>query len=141
MKRILLLFSILLLFTSCVTNYYTVYTDEDAYFQKSINNEYQTVFVPSGTAVYLNSSYQRRGYKKIKYRGKYYWTSGFKYSYSPTNYNSSSYSNSSSNYTPRSTSSYYNSSSSSGKTVNVKGYYRKNGTYVKPHTRSAPRRR
>lgn len=25
--------------------------------------------------------------------------------------------------------------------VSVKGYYRKNGTYVKPHTRSAPRRR
>lgn len=28
-----------------------------------------------------------------------------------------------------------------GGTVNVKGYYRKNGTYVKPHTRSAPTRR
>jgi hypothetical protein len=31
-------------------------------------------------------------------------------------------------------------SSSSGETVNVKGYYRKDGTYVRPHTRSAPRR-
>jgi hypothetical protein len=31
--------------------------------------------------------------------------------------------------------------STSGKTVQVKGYYRKNGTYVKPHTRSAPKRR
>jgi hypothetical protein len=31
-------------------------------------------------------------------------------------------------------------SGSSG-TVNVKGYYRKNGTYVSPHTRSAPSRR
>lgn len=29
---------------------------------------------------------------------------------------------------------------SSGGTVNVKGYYRKDGTYVRPHTRSAPRR-
>lgn len=27
------------------------------------------------------------------------------------------------------------------KTVNVRGYYRKDGTYVRPHTRSAPRRR
>jgi hypothetical protein len=26
------------------------------------------------------------------------------------------------------------------KTVRVKGYYRKNGTYVRPHTRSKPRR-
>ena len=33
------------------------------------------------------------------------------------------------------------SSSSSGGTVHVKGYYRKNGTYVRPHTRSAPKRK
>ena len=32
-------------------------------------------------------------------------------------------------------------SSSGGGTVHVRGYYRKNGTYVSPHTRSAPRRR
>ena len=30
------------------------------------------------------------------------------------------------------------SSSSAGKDVQVKGYYRKDGTYVRPHTRSAP---
>jgi len=30
---------------------------------------------------------------------------------------------------------------SGGGTVNVKGYYRKNGTYVSPHTRNAPSRR
>ena len=30
------------------------------------------------------------------------------------------------------------SNSNSGSSVNVKGYYRKNGTYVKPHTRSNP---
>lgn len=134
MKRILLLFSIVLLFTSCVTNYYTVYTNEDTYFQKSKNNEYETVLIPSGTPVYLNSSYNSKGYKKIKYRGNYYWSSGFNYSYTTPSYNSSSYYSS-----PRSSS--YSSSSSSGGTVNVKGYYRKNGTYVKPHTRSAPRRR
>lgn len=34
-----------------------------------------------------------------------------------------------------------NSGSGSGGSVNVKGYYRKNGTYVKPHTRSASRKR
>ncbi|MGB5105567.1 MAG: thermonuclease family protein [Candidatus Zixiibacteriota bacterium] len=32
-------------------------------------------------------------------------------------------------------------SSSSEKTVKVKGYFRKDGTYVKPHTRSKPRRK
>lgn len=31
--------------------------------------------------------------------------------------------------------------SNSGGTVQVKGYYRKDGTYVRPHTRRAPRRR
>jgi hypothetical protein len=30
---------------------------------------------------------------------------------------------------------------STGGTVQVRGYYRKDGTYVRPHTRSAPRRR
>lgn len=30
-------------------------------------------------------------------------------------------------------------SNNSGGRVQVKGYYRKNGTYVKPYTRSAPR--
>lgn len=30
---------------------------------------------------------------------------------------------------------------SSGGSVTVRGYYRKDGTYVRPHTRSAPRRR
>jgi hypothetical protein len=30
---------------------------------------------------------------------------------------------------------------SPARTVNVRGYYRKDGTYVRPHTRSAPRRR
>ncbi|MBE5321493.1 hypothetical protein IM793_20185 [Pedobacter sp. MR2016-19] len=39
--------------------------------------------------------------------------------------------------TPRSTT---KSTGSSGGTVHVKGYTRKDGTYVKPHTRSAPRR-
>lgn len=32
-------------------------------------------------------------------------------------------------------------STSSGGTVNVKGYYRKDGTYVQPHTRRAPRKK
>lgn len=36
---------------------------------------------------------------------------------------------------PKNTNSY---NSSSGGSVNVKGYYRKNGTYVRPYTRSSP---
>ena len=33
----------------------------------------------------------------------------------------------------------YKPSSNTGGRVSVKGYYRKNGTYVKPYTRSAPK--
>lgn len=33
------------------------------------------------------------------------------------------------------------SPSATGGPVNVRGYYRKDGTYVRPHTRNAPRRR
>jgi hypothetical protein len=33
----------------------------------------------------------------------------------------------------------YSTGSGSGGSVNVKGYYRKDGTYVKPHTRSTPK--
>jgi len=35
----------------------------------------------------------------------------------------------------------YSPNSFAPKTIHVKGYYRKDGTYVRPHTRSAPRRR
>ncbi len=51
--------------------------------------------------------------------------------------------NTSSVYSPRSNSSYSNSySDSTGrqKTVHVRGYYRKDGTYVNSHLRSAPKR-
>lgn len=34
-----------------------------------------------------------------------------------------------------------NYSTGAGGSVHVKGYYRKDGTYVKPHTRSAPKKR
>lgn len=50
---------------------------------------------------------------------------------------SSSYSSPSSNYS----SSTYTPSYSSSKTVHVRGYTRKDGTYVRPHTRSSPKRR
>jgi len=46
-----------------------------------------------------------------------------------------------SSYTSKTSSSKSSSSSSSGGTVYVKGYNRKDGTYVSPHTRSAPKRK
>lgn len=46
-----------------------------------------------------------------------------------------------SSYTAKTSLAKSSSGSSSGGTVYVKGYYRKDGTYVSPHTRSAPKRR
>lgn len=43
--------------------------------------------------------------------------------------------------TSSSQSSYSPPARSTGGSVQVKGYYRKDGTYVRPHTRSAPKRR
>jgi endonuclease YncB( thermonuclease family) len=43
--------------------------------------------------------------------------------------------------TPSATTSTDTSPTNSGGTVHVKGYYRKDGTYVRPHTRRAPRRK
>jgi hypothetical protein len=44
-------------------------------------------------------------------------------------------------HTPTTSSSTNTSKSSPGSEVQVKGYYRKDGTYVKPHTRGAPKRK
>lgn len=46
----------------------------------------------------------------------------------------------SSSSTPRPTTPTPSASGSSGRTVHVKGYYRKDGTYVQPHTRRPPSR-
>ncbi|WP_353166774.1 hypothetical protein [Empedobacter brevis] len=98
--------------------------------------------IPSETTVYLTNQNKKNlivTYKNRKWKTQKKYFSSFvsknnyqdvkKYNYSNSN---------SSNYNSYKSSS---SQSSSSGTVNVKGYYRKNGTYVKPHTRSAPSRR
>lgn len=116
-------------------NYYTVLLTEDTNVYKNDNDRAVVVTIPKDTQVYLSNKANKKNYKKIKW-GEYL---GWAYNPSYSSYSS---------YIPLKTSNsstgYYNSSSSSkgsGGTVNVKGYYRKNGTYVSPHTRSAPRRR
>ncbi len=117
---------------SCVTNYYTVVLEEDTplYASTSQNSSIKTN-IPKGTTVYINSRVKanHRKIKWLKYNG---WGYNTNYRGSISNYSRSSYN---SNRIPK-----YNSRSNSG-TVHVKGYYRKDGTYVKPHTRSAPKRK
>ena len=121
-----------------------MYVDDDIIlYSKPDEESTEVVLIPSGSTVYVNSSREKHSYREFRY-GKYKgWTKSKRYVYgkqgwtkklygSSYNTNSasvSSNSSTSSNYTP------------SGGTVQVKGYYRKDGTYVRPHTRSAPRRR
>jgi starvation-inducible outer membrane lipoprotein len=146
-KKLLLIF-IYFLFTSCVTNYYSVNIGEDTPIYESNNeNSKQVVVIPKGYSVYVSSSTKK--YKRIKLNNYKGWAVNPVYC-SQTNYNSSSSSSTntsnSSSKPAKSTSTssnYYNSSSksSSGGTVHVKAYTRKDGTYVKAHTRSAPKRK
>ena len=130
MRKVSLLLMLAYLTTSCV-NYYNVTVNADTVLYSSGNDESSVVYsVPSGSSVYIKGKKSKK-YRKIKY-GNY---AGWAYypNYTATSHYSSRYSSSSSSST-RSSSNY----SSPGKTVNVKGYYRKNGTYVRPHTRSSP---
>ena len=112
-------------------NYYNVTVNADTVLYSSGNDASSVVYrVPSGSSVYIKEKKSKK-YRKIKY-GNY---AGWAYypNYTASSQYSSRYSSSSSS-SSRSSSNY----SSPGKTVNVKGYYRKNGTYVRPHTRSSP---
>ncbi|ASK32144.1 hypothetical protein CEY12_19465 [Chryseobacterium sp. T16E-39] len=119
---------------SCSTNYYTVLLSEDAKMYSSTDSSNIVTLIPKDTQVFVSSKINKRNYRKIKW-GNY---SGWAYNPVYTSYG---------NYTPlktttsSSTYNYNSNSSTSGGTVSVKGYTRKDGTYVRPHTRSSPSRR
>lgn len=133
MKKSLLYLVLLLSVISC-TNYYTVRLQEDTPLYSSSKGETSVTIIPKDTEVFLSSKAHKKNYSKLKWGNYYGWVNKPNY----TTYGS--YSKTSS-YSPRPSSSSYGSRSSSGGSVQVKGYTRKDGTYVKPHTRSAPRRR
>lgn len=135
MKKSLLYFLLLFSVISC-TNYYTVILQEDTPIYSDSNTENSITTIPKETQVFISLKPNKKNYRKIKWGSYYGWTNNSNYlthsTYSKTTPYSSTTVKSSSNY---------RSSSSSGGSVHVKGYTRKDGTYVKPHTRSAPRRR
>lgn len=92
--------------------------------------------VPQGTQVYISPRGKSK-YSKVKWKKYKGWVPYTSYAISNPKGKSQS-----SSQTTNSTSQYKSvPASSSGGSVQVKGYYRKNGTYVRPHTRNAPRRR
>lgn len=139
MNRILLiaLFTITTL-TSCVVYQMQEYVSTESITILS-GNTYD--IIQPGTVVYLNSEKNKDDliiyYKNKKWRAPKTYTSSFvtKNEYYKLKNNTNSYSTSNYNsYTPT-------PSTSNGGSVSIKGYYRKDGTYVKPHTRRAPSRR
>lgn len=133
MKKITTLLFLILL-SSCTTNYYYVTVNEDTpLFKTKEAVGTPEIIIPANTQVFINGD--GATYRQIKYRKRKLWAINPNYT-SGSNYqnNSVGRTSSSGNYSsPPST--------SSGKTVQVKGYTRKDGTYVRPHTRSAPRRK
>lgn len=134
MKKSLLYLVLLLSVISC-TNYYTVRLQEDTPLYSSNEGETSVTIIPKDTEVFLSSKANKKNYSKLKWGNYYGWVNKPSY----TMYGN--YSKTSSYSTPRPLSSSYSPRSSSGGSVQVKGYTRKDGTYVRPHTRSAPRRR
>jgi hypothetical protein len=125
-----------------------MYADEDiVLYSKPNEGSNEVIVIPAGSSIYVNSSIEKNDYREFRY-GRYKgWTRSSKYVYGKKGwtkklYGTASVSNSTIDSTYRR--SYYTPSSTytpSRGTVQVKGYYRKDGTYVRPHTRSAPRRR
>lgn len=151
MHRIVPLFLLLALtLASCTTKYYLVVSKtETPIYDAKDSNKPMTV-VPANMAFLYGSRTMQLNTKYGSYNGhslysdtwrrlaklnkkqvrslKFTSDKGYTYSgISSSLYGSSTYGSKSS------------TSASSGGTVNVKGYTRKNGTYVQPHTRSAPR--
>ncbi|MBD8084496.1 hypothetical protein [Chryseobacterium caseinilyticum] len=135
MKKTLFFVTIFLSFISCTTNYYTVLLSEDTPIYGSSNNESIVTTVPKDTQVFISTKANKKNYKRIK------WDSYLGWAYNPSYTTYSAYLSSSSPQSTTKTTGTYTPRSSSGGSVHVKGYTRKDGTYVRPHTRSAPRRR
>ena len=161
---ILSLLTAVILLSSCTTNYYLtvsdtetpIYSTEDGY-EKIATIEAGKGFISKSRSSRTATRYGiQNGYspyvvtwkslKKLtkKQLALLAFTTDYSYTYSgvPTSdYRYGRLLKTYPSYTPsaspRSTT---KSTGSSGGTVHVKGYTRKDGTYVKPHTRTAPRR-
>lgn len=132
MKKLLLVL-IYFLFTSCVTNYYIVVEEDTPIYNNADGIGESITVIPKGYRVNVTAG--KKKYRKIKWEKYKGWAVNPVYNISSGNSSTKSYNSPKSNHRSSST------STPSGGTVYVKGYTRKDGTYVRPHTRSAPKRR
>ncbi len=149
--------------SSCTTNYYLTVSDAETAVYSTLNGIDQPTSIEAGKAfLYLEGkkntsikygstngfSSQLSTWRRLKKLSKKQvdhltFTTGYGYVYDGipvTLYNYGRLIKNSPSSGPSSSGSTTRSTTSSGGTVHVKGYTRKDGTYVSPHTRSAPRR-
>ncbi len=141
---LLIFFSFSFLLQSCSTVYYVGETTEPTNIYATQDESSGVVYVvPAGTKLLIKKKIKSNYYVIYdSYQGYSRGTTFNNYRKFNSSYDGNLYGYSTNKPSKSSsTSNSYRSSSSSGGSVNVKGYYRKNGTYVKPHTRSSPKRR
>lgn len=147
MKKLLILLFSILIFGSCTTNYFLCETAGPVKLYTSPDTHSTYIEIPVGKSLISTGKYKK--YRKAKYGNKRSYVYKTKFlsekkicSLSDWEFDSetSTYKYSRFNYTLNN-SKYKYKSKSTGGTVQVKGYYRKDGTYVRPHTRRAPFRK
>lgn len=130
MRKYFALFVVLL--CSCSRYHYYQTTDTIQLYPSETSTTYQGT-IPAGEIIGTTSKKKKRN--KIRYyHSSYAWASLDNCIYLGNNLSSTGVS------TSGSSSANNGSSGSSGGPVHVKGYTKKNGSYVKPYTRRAPAR-
>jgi len=135
---------IILIFTlslcSCSSTYFVGETTEPTKLYSVTDTVSSIAYtIPTGTTILIQRKLKKYHYVIIEgYRG-YIYNPGYK-NYHKYNSELDGVIYGYTTVKPAKKNSYTsNSSTPSGGSVNVKGYYRKNGTYVSPHTRSSPK--
>lgn len=128
--RKIILYLIILFNISCVSNYYTAILTDDTVLYKNIDTKEEIITVPKNVKVFLSRNCYKDKYRKIRFGNYYGLAYEPKYSlYSSLEANTST---KTTNYHKK-----YKTSTSGTGTIYVRGYYRKDGTYVRPYTRSS----
>ncbi len=144
--KLILFFLASFIISSCSTNYYVCNVDSPVAFYETPDTSKVKFYIPQGKQLLLKSGRKKFNSAKFGNNEGYILSRNFavstKFSSKQIRYlkfqSDSTYYYT---YNPYSSSSTVEGSKSSDGTVQVKGYYRKDGTYVKPHTRKAPRKR
>ena len=126
LKLIIFLFCTFFL-SSCSSNYYLCQTSEETitYYRKTLYGE-KVITIPKGEYVIVKG---KSNFRRVKYNDSIGWA------YKPLFKLEKKYDYEGSFRISKRKNKRQKYSAYSGGTVHVRGYYRKDGTYVKPHTR------